>query len=287
MSRWVESIATLTRRRVPVTVSREGVVVTTRSMDDELYALASALFPNLPARRLVGRTAEGYLEEVLAIPDAAWVINIDEDAFVVDMTALYDLLDLMDRDGFDYCGVSDGGVIPHRNNSPLVVNPFFNIFRVECIRGRLAERPEKPIPLEELDTIVIGRKVHIDELAYVEPFDPLLTWLSQTFRPLYLPARAHEDGITTVVSTPEGRDFILHTWYTRMFRIDLDQRRRIQARIRQAYVMAGKEPPRWRRWTDGTDLSIRVHPWWVRSRQTARKVVNAVQGTARSTSGTR
>lgn len=264
-----------------MTTPRDRVLVTTRSMDDELYALAAALFPDHPARRLVGRSAEGYLEEVLGIDDADWVVNLDDDAFVTDKAALMSLVSFMQDEGFDYCGVSDGGVIPHRNNSPLVVNPFFNIFHVAKIRLRLHEQPTEPMPLDVLDTSVLERLATSDRLAYVEPFDPLLTWLSQTFRPLYLPARAHEDGITTVVSTPGGEDFVLHTWYTRMFRTDLTQRRRIQARILQAYEAAGVAPPRWRRWTDPTDLRIRVQPAWVRSRQVARGLADAVRGRRR------
>lgn len=264
-----------------MTVRREDVVITTRSMDDELYALAAALFPSRSARRLLGRTAEGYLEEVLTIDDASWVVNIDEDAFVVDTAALEDLLVLMERDGFDYCGVPDGGVIPHRTNSPLVVNPFFNIFHVEKIRARMESRPQTPIPVAELDVTGIDRSVAPEELAYVEPFDALLTWLSQVFRPLYLPARTHADGITTVVSTPDGRDIVLHTWYSRMFRTDLPQRRRIQARIHEAYTLAGRQPPTWRTWTDSTDLRIRLHPWWVRGRRAGRTVIDHVPGAGR------
>lgn len=267
-----------------VSETGERVVVTTRSMDDELYSLASALFPAHPSRRLVGRTADGYLEEVLTLGDADWVVNIDEDAFVVDRVGVTDLIELMRREGFDYCGVSDGGVIPHRNNSPLVVNPFFNVFHVAAIRERLAACANTDLPLEQLDTSVLGREVPAEQLAYVEPFDSLLTWLSQTYRPLYLPARSHEDGITTIVSTPDGRDIVLHTWYSRMFRTDLTQRRRIQARIRQAYETAGEMPPRWRWWTDGAEMRIRLQPAWVGSRRFARRSIDTVRG-ARGATG--
>ena len=267
-----------------VSETGERVVITTRSMDDELYTLAAALFPARPARRLVGRTAEGYLGEVLTIGDADWVVNIDEDAFVVDAVGVMDLIDLMRREGIDYCGVSDGGVIPHRNNSPLVVNPFFNVFHVAAIREQVAACRNTDLPLEGLDTSVLGRRVPTEQLAYVEPFDSLLTWLSQRFRPLYLSARSHEDGITTIVSTPDGRDIVLHTWYSRMFRTDLGQRRRIQARIRQAYETAGKVPPRWPWWTDRVEMRIRMQTLWVGGRQLLRGLVNAVQK-ARSSTG--
>ena len=40
----------------------------------------------------------------------------------------------MIKNEIDYCGVSDGGQVRHRTGSPLVVNPFFNIFNTKKIR---------------------------------------------------------------------------------------------------------------------------------------------------------
>ena len=265
---------------MPVVASPGRVVITTRSMDDELYALAAALFPEHPSRRLVGRSAEGYLEEVLALKEADWVLNIDEDAFVTDRDAVSDLIELMDREGYDYCGVSDGGVIPHRNNSPLVVNPFFNVFHVAGIRDRLAGAETTDLPIDTLSTAALGLAVEPSRLHYVEPFDSLLTWLSQCFRPLYLTARTHPDGITTIVSSPDGRDLVVHTWYSRMFRTDLPQRRRIQARICEAYQKAGEAPPVWSQWRDPTDWRIRARPAWVLGRRTARRSLTAARRVA-------
>ena len=262
---------------MPVVASPGRVVITTRSMDDELYALAAALFPEHPKRRLMGRSAEGYLEEVLALEDADWVLNIDEDAFVTDRAAVCDLILLMDREGYDYCGVSDGGVIPHRNNSPLVVNPFFNVFHVARIRDRLAGVETTDLPINTLSTAALGLDVEPSRLHYVEPFDSLLTWLSQCFRPLYLTARTHADGITTIVSSPDGRDLMIHTWYSRMFRTDLTQRRRIQARIREAYLEAGETLPVWSQWRDPTDWRIRSRRAWVHGRRTLRRGMTTAQ----------
>ena len=252
-------------------------VVVTRSMDDELYSLASSLFPDLPRRRLVGRSAEGYLEEILSIEDADWVINLDEDAFVTDMAGVLGLIDHMRAEGYDYCGVPDGGSIDHRTNSPLVVNPFFNVFNVARIREKFVPGMDTHLDLTEVDTSACAETPTQSQLQYVEPFDPLLTWLSQNFRPLFLNVETHPDGVTTTVLSPVGGRLLMHTWYSRSFRTEIGQRRRIQARIRDAYVAAGRTPPTWSRLGDRTDLAIRFAPARVWVRRSGRRIIDRLK----------
>lgn len=78
--------------------------------------------------------------------------------------------------------------------------------------------------------------------------------MADTFPTLYLPARRHADGITTIALDPQGRTLCLHTWFSRFYsmpswlvrRIEPSQgmqKARIDAVIREAYALRGLPVP--------------------------------------------
>ena len=132
----------LLRRRFDTRLAKgERVVIVTRSMSDVLYERSEAL-QTLPYRRIKitglnhWRNATDYLHLLFEI-DADWVINMDEDCFVFDSGRIEGILAHMRSNGFDFCGIPDGGACIHRFHNPLVTNPFFNIFNVARIRPGL------------------------------------------------------------------------------------------------------------------------------------------------------
>jgi hypothetical protein len=203
---------------------------------------------------LTNTTADGYLYKLLNI-DASWVINIDEDAFILSNNELLNLLDFMQKNEYDFCGMPDGGVVPIRGANPVAMNPYFNIFNIKKIRKSfhsyknlyphlilkslcllttrrtmlremLTTRRLTYISMAQISSCTLGDKLkqftphHLmrNKYEYVdyEPYYPFFYWLlKQGFRPLYLDARMWEDNICTMLHSYNSKPLLLHCWYAR------------------------------------------------------------------------
>jgi len=70
-----------------------------------------------------------------------WIINIDDDAFLMDFDALYRLMEHMHEHQYDICGMADGLTLTPRDVfNPVSMNPFFNVIRTEPFRTRFTDR---------------------------------------------------------------------------------------------------------------------------------------------------
>lgn len=211
------------------------VLIATRSMNRELYRLEQMTI-SLPYKRvrLVDTTADGYLLKLMNL-DADWVINIDEDAFVVDNQRVDALLHYCEEKDIDVCGYSDGGVISIRNHNPLVMNPFFNIIHTAALREKFqpcvlkAYAVHKPEYEEKAPWDLIRKHGHAYEFHYFEPYDPFFVWVSQNFNTLYLDALLHHDKYSTIGLDHESKPMVIHTWYSREYNQDLFHTDRINA----------------------------------------------------------
>ena len=216
----------------------------TRSFDLKLYRLAKTLFEGIrdadgnpiPCVRLTDQSADGYFYTLLRDLDCDIAVNVDEDAFITDPQAVLDLIALLQEGGYANIGCSDGDPAT-TGRDPVVTNPFFNVFNLALIRTKF------------------DRKAMKRSLDDREPYYPFFHWLAATFPTLYLPARRHADGTTTLALDPQGRTVCLHTWFSRFYsmpswivrRIEPTQgtqRARIDAVIREAYALRGMPVPR-------------------------------------------
>lgn len=219
------------------------IKIFTRSFDLRLYRLAKGLFCDwkdaegnpIPCVRLTDQTADGYFLTMLRDCDCDVAINIDEDAFIVNPGAVLTLVDTLLVGGYANIGCSDGDEAT-TGRDPIVTNPFFNVFNLALIRTRFNRN---------------DLKKRLDD---AEPYYPFFHWLAATFPTLYLPARRHPDGITTVALDPQQRPLCLHTWFSRFYsmpawivrRIEPSQgtqKQRIDAVIQEAYDLRGKPLP--------------------------------------------
>ena len=213
------------------------IKIFTRSFDLRLYRLSKGLFRDwkdaegnpIPCVRLTDQTADGYFYTMLRDKDCDVAINVDEDAFIVDPEAVLALVDTLLEGGYANIGCSDGDEAT-TGRDPVVTNPFFNLFNLQLIRTRF------------------DKKALVRQLDDREPYYPFFHWLADTFPTLYLPARRHADGITTIALDPQGRTLCLHTWFSRFYsmpawivrRIEPSQgtqRARIDAVIHEAYAL--------------------------------------------------
>ena len=219
------------------------IKIFTRSFDLRLYRLAKGLFCDwkdaeghpIPCVRLTDQSADGYFYTMLRDTDCDVAINVDEDAFIVNPQAVLDLVGTLLEGGYANIGCSDGDPAT-TGRDPVVTNPFFNVFNLSLIRTRF------------------DRKALVRRLEDREPYYPFFHWMAATFPTLYLPARHHADGITTVALDLQGRTICLHTWFSRFYsmpswivrRIEPEQgmqKARIDAVIREAYAARSMEIP--------------------------------------------
>ncbi len=199
----------------------DEVVVVTRSVNDALYDLSGELLdPSIKRIKLQGTDADNYFYAFNDI-EADWIINLDEDAFVLDWPRIMGLLEQMKENGYDICGVPDGGVIDHRFHNPISPNPFFSIHHNKLIKEKFdLKEIEKTVFTEDLKRFTpkgLFKENHKYEFDNFEPYYSYFFWLLKTgSRFLYLDAEAWaRDEVTTTVLDTEKKPLLLHTWFAR------------------------------------------------------------------------
>lgn len=233
--------------------SRFNAVIITRHSLEPLYAKTRVILDKLPYPKvtITNPPADEYIWRCLTDFENKydWVINIDDDAFLTDFGALYELLEIMERDGYDYCGMPDGLTYTPRDIfNPASMNPFFNIFHIPSILPKLMAYQHGRI--EYSATLVRNmvpalkaggfhpeihkrswEDIHLHPFSpSYEPFYPIFfLLLNAGCKPLLMYGRSwtnqadgsrlgamiSDDTWTTVLYTPTGRELLYHTWLAR------------------------------------------------------------------------
>ncbi len=211
----------------------ERVVIVTRSLSASLFRLSDNFldFRNCqPAElrptcryRCRGMDATSYLRELRGI-DAEWIVNLDEDVFLIDPQGVISLIVKMARDGYAACGMPDGGVVPIRRHNPLVCNTFFNIFNGPTIRRVWSDWEQVVLTQpSDVDSYELPAFSQRTESAFdqFEPYYPAFFALRACGeRILMLDAEPWKDGVSTILKTLDGSPLLIHCWYARMWERD-------------------------------------------------------------------
>ena len=217
--------------------NRIGIV--TRSMNNTLYAKMRELFPSnfdfIQVTDCHGTEgAINYIYKIIFMQEYDWIINIDEDFFSFDSGKnIISLLEHMIDNEIDYCGISDGGMCIHRFHSPIVTNPFFNIFNSKKIREALDDINYVQTHFHFNESMLQYMPKNIkDGFPWVndnfEPFYQFFYWLPcRGFKPLYLESYESDDKISTIVKNHKGKEMGIHTWFTREYGINSENTKRI------------------------------------------------------------
>lgn len=217
-----------------------SVAIVTRSMNEELYnKMKSRINTKFDFIRITDCQGDmggsKYLYDIILKNNYDWVINIDEDFFTYSFDKIMDLLDYMIDNQYDYCGMSDGGMCKHRFHSPIVQNPYFNIFRAYVIRPALdsSDYVQNNFKYNDSMECFIPKNLK-DGYSWInddyEPYYPFFYWLPvRGFKPLYLESYEHTDDISTIIKNHNGDELGIHTWYSRMYNRDKEHTDRINS----------------------------------------------------------
>jgi GT2 family glycosyltransferase/tetratricopeptide (TPR) repeat protein len=282
------------------------LAVATRSMSDFLYRASGDLLGlegvcagngvRWERHRLTGTDNFGYFRELLRL-DADWVINLDEDAFVLDPARLLGLVRALEAGGYAACGMPDGGVVPIRRHNPAACNAYFNVFDLRRVRpvwqdwDRVVAARHRP-EYEGLVAPFARRSVFAFD-HFERYYGAFFALLGAGEHILYLDAEEWQDGITTLLKDAAGEPLLLHCWYSRYwdtshhtrlrYREAIDYARRAQGR--DAYPWATLENPAPPADSDqtrrGGTVTMPVTPSAAPSDPTVRAVLECVPRSAR------
>lgn len=228
---------------------RFNAVIAIRHAIPELLEKNMKILQMLPYQTVVFKdfAADDYITAILTRFNDThdWVINVDDDCFLTDFKALYDLMAYMDDHEYDLCGTPDGLTYTPRDVSNAAsMNPFFNVFRIKslkhkCPTQKIAYRPDliKHIDLSKFHPEIHGKTVEtLDGTEWLHVFQeayfPVFWALLQNAKNLHLYARSYDDnkqGIvlpddstSTVLYNHENVPICYHTWFARYYNIPQD-----------------------------------------------------------------
>ena len=222
--------------------SRYNTAIITRHGIKDLYKNCSKFLEDIPYKKypLINTSAAGYLESVIRAK-YDWVINIDDDAFLINPKHLYNLMVYMDENNYDYCGMADGGFDGCRyTGNPCSMNPFFNVFNLKSIREKIDVHIPKFIGIKFEDSLkdlvnYTGFKLPKERCRYEpdqEPYYYFFFRLLRDTKPLFLQAKLYDDNLTTMLYNHNNELLVYHTWYGRLYNQDEMHKKRINQVIK-------------------------------------------------------
>lgn len=207
--------------------------IVTRSANDGLYTLFKSLWneDNTFIQCKQFPAYNGALDYLLHLFESnkysGYIVNADEDFFLMNEGLLDSVILSMQKNNFAYCGVPDGGIISHRNNSVFNVNPFFNVFNVDLIKTKIKSFNNS----KQYD---YANKVEKNAVLN-EPFAGFLYWLHLNFTGANFTHIESTDGISTVIKIND-KPLGIHSWYSREYGKDPAQTERIDRCLEYAIL---------------------------------------------------
>lgn len=228
-----------------------------RSFDLKLYRLSCQLYNSLGYEcvRLTDQSADGYFYTMLKDESCDIAINVDEDCFITNPDAVFELVQYVVDHQIANAGCPDGGGWCPRGGNPIVTNPFFNVFDLRLLRQQFsktavktfdyAANKEQMIANYPQEMLYAERKYDFNRTDY-EPYYPFFFWQAYHTKTHYLHSARHEDGWTTILYNHLGQEMCRHTWLARFYSVPSfivkywqpnagKQQQRIDAIINEAY----------------------------------------------------
>ncbi len=221
------------------------VIIASNVIHTDLYELSKASYNDFPVEKRIisgegGLYGLSFFEKaVKEFTDADWMIYIDEDCFISDLSAMSELLTYQITNNIHFSGMPDGGVISHRFHNPVSINPFFTIINLKWVReqyhtynreNRYSDDLVTHTPKHLLKKNFFNKDCYKDivDSGYTpfgvsydnfEPYYNFFFWmLRQGANCLYLDADDTDiDCLTTVLYNHKCVPFAYHTWFARLW----------------------------------------------------------------------
>jgi hypothetical protein len=121
-------------------MKRQDIGILTTVNNFSLYKKTIAFFPDNfktyaidGSDGLFGLNSFKYMFKKLKREKLKWLILADEDVVFVKPKAVLNIIESLEENDEDVCGIRDGGVLSWRNKNPYLINPFFCILNLEKI----------------------------------------------------------------------------------------------------------------------------------------------------------
>jgi len=211
---------------------KSSIAIITTVSNYDLYEKTVATFPDLPKIYNVdGRSGFFGLDSILysfkklkTKKEIRWLVFCDEDILFQSESSFYALLEHLEKNEVDVCGIRDGGLLSWRDKNPYLINPFFSIFNFQKIIKTFNEeeiRQQKSIEEQEFCDDLSELKYSFDENSTFEEYYCFFLWLRRkSFKFYFLNAAAgafKNDVETTAVYNQENELVLYHTWYARAY----------------------------------------------------------------------
>jgi len=209
-------------------MEKSNIAILTTVANFELYRITSKLFPKDIKKYVIDGTngmhgihSINYMFNKLSNEDIHWLILADEDVIFKSANMVFTIINKMQEKSISVCGVSDGGVISHRNFNPIPVNTFFSIINFKEISkmwNKTEVKKHQYILPFEFDTTKLNGLFDIHSLY--EPYYCFFFWLKRKGKQfLYLDSQMLDDNISNALMF-EGQVFAYHTWHARSYQVN-------------------------------------------------------------------
>lgn len=220
---------------------KSKIVIVTTVSSKSLYSKTASLFPSeidkvviIGAHGLYGLESIKFMFKKLKRKKYDWLIMAYEDLFFYDTNLVFGLIEYMNQNKLDICGVRDGGAIKHRYHNPEAINTFFSIMHFskisELFDSKQIETFQRFIPSLYFEKNYEGLKYNFDIHSLKEPYYCFYFWAKcNGLNFLYLDVinPVGEDSIGNIILNPDGKKIAFHSWYARAYQVYDAQTKRI------------------------------------------------------------
>lgn len=206
-----------------------GLITTVSNFS--LYKKTVAFFPeNIKliaidgSNGLFGLNSIKFMFKKIRKHQIKWLILADEDVIFINSKIVFDIINNLEEEKIDVCGIRDGGMISWRGKNPYLPNPFFCILNLENIFPIYSEIEflnNNYSVKDEFDDDLSDLIYPYNKESLYEDYYCFFLWLRRkkiSFKFLKAEVAGFEnDQETTAVYGYNDEVFLYHTWYARTY----------------------------------------------------------------------
>lgn len=177
-----------------------------------------------------------------------WLILADEDVIFINGAIIFDIINNLEDEKIDVCGVRDGGMLSWRDKNPYLPNPFFCILNVENILPIYSEKEflKNNYSLkDEFDDNLSDLIYPYNKDSLYEDYYCFFLWLRRkklSFKFLKAEEAGFQNDLeTTAVYGFKNEVILYHTWYARTYGTNEYHTKRIDRVIDKGIELSGFE----------------------------------------------